>query len=137
MMTNERRETLQKQFAEILEREGFMESLGKCVTTKDVCELLSANGIAITSEEVVELTEQGNEALKEYSEKAHDELDEEDLTDVTGGSKFWRGFAAIAGGAVLGAAAGFVCGMCPGAAPVCYKVILGYSIASGVWVNAG
>ena len=137
MMTKERKEALQAQITEMLDNEVFMEGLAKAASAEDVCQLLAANNIDATAEEVNELTNDGNEALKRMKENNADELSEEDLSSVAGGSIFWRGVAAVAVGVAGGAAIGFICGVCPAATPVCYKIAIGYGFLAAGWINAG
>ena len=135
-MTQERKETLQAQITAVLDNEVFMEGLTKAASAEDVCRLLADYKIETTTEEINELTENGNKALKRMEENVADELEEEDLESVTGGSKFWRGFAAVTGAVAAGAVMGLICGACPAATPFCYKIAVGYGVTAGLWVTA-
>ncbi len=137
MMTKERKELLQKQITDVLDKEGFIEGLAKAASAEDVCRLLSDFDIQAIPREVEELTNDGNEALKRYAENTGDELSEADLALVSGGGKFWRFLGAAVGGIITGAALGFVCGLNPALTPVAYKIAAGYSVGAGIWVSRG
>ena len=137
MMTKERKDLLQAQITGVLEQEEFVQNLAKSSSAEDVSQLLASYKIEVTADEVIELTKDGNEALASFAESENDELREEDLTDVTGGSKFLRFLGAATLGAAGGAVMGFVCGVCPAATPVCYKIAIGYGIVAGAWVIKG
>lgn len=137
MMTKERKEVLQNQITAILDTEGFIEDLTKAASAEDACRVLAKYNIEAEPDEIGELTNDGNEAIKQYGEKTDDELSEEDLAAVAGGSKFWRFLGAVVVGAAGGAVMGLICGVCPAATPACYKIAVGYGIVAGTWISRG
>lgn len=137
MMTSERKETLQRQITDVMDKEGFIENLTKTSSAEDVCQLLAEYNIDTVPTEIDELTNDGHQALKNMRENENDELTEEDLSLVAGGSKFWRFLGAVVVGAAGGMVMGLICGACPAATPACYKIVVAYGLISGAWVSKG
>lgn len=133
-MENMRKEYIRSQAAELMNDEAFCVELMACDAPSKVCDLFARHGIAITEEEVNAFKAEGDAALKNMAEG---ELDMDQLEDVNGGSKFWRGVAVAAGGVILGGGMGVACGLFPGFTPAAYKIGVGYSIVGAAWIMQG
>lgn len=136
-MENNNLETLKNQITEVVQNEEVCAAMLMCDSAEAVSELLAKNGIVATQEEISALKCEGDASVAKYKASGENELSEEQLEDVAGGGKFWRGVAAFAGGAVAGFGLGLVCGVCPAFTPVATKIAVGYSVVAGVWVSQG
>lgn len=136
-MTNERKEMIQKQFTNLVNDEFFCKALAQQSTAEGVSTLLATYGVAMTADEVNELTREGLDNIARYGAVAEDELTEDDLDAVVGGGKFWRAVGAVVGAVALGGTLGLISGACPAFTPVAYKIGAGYSLIAGTWVAAG
>ena len=130
-MTQERKEILKKQITELVQNEEIFAILLACENVEQVGEVLKKQNIDVTVEEISEMRAEGELAIKNAQEASGDELDLENLENVTGGGSFWRGLAAATGAAVLGFTLGVV------AAPAAGTIGLGYAAVSAVWVATG
>ena len=136
-MLKERKEQIQMQIDQVMESDEFIEALTQSKTAEDVSLSLGRLGIDITPDEVATLTEEGNNAIEKMKNSQDEELVIDQLEEVVGGSKFWRGFASVVGGVALGAGLGFISGLNPAFTPVAYKIAVGYGIAAGTWTSLG
>lgn len=132
-----RRNYLQAMFEQEMTNEENCAALLRCDSAEKICELMAAHNIQITPDEVCELTTNGMDAINAMKTAAADELNENDLEMVSGGGKIARFTVSLIGGVALGAGMGFLCGVCPAATPVCYKVAVGYAVVAGTWTAAG
>ena len=142
-MTNERKELLQEQIADVFEIDAFCDVYPTLTTAEEVREELAKYDVDITVDEINELTAEGASAMASMSDSA--DLDLDDLEDVVGGAKkkgkkalkkFGKGVLVFAGGAAIGAGLGFLCGACPYLTPAAYKIAVGYSVVGAVWINS-
>lgn len=129
--------TLREKIAEIITEEEFCAALLMCDDVTKVQALLRENDIEATVEEIEALRADGEAEIETVKNTAKDELSENDLEDVAGGGKFWRGVGAVAVGAVGGFGLGVVCGVCPAFTPTAYSIATGYAVVAGCWVAAG
>lgn len=136
-MDQNRMENLQVRIAEAMNDEKFCAAMLMCADAESVCRLLAENGIEATAEEITAFKLEGDANLQKVKDTADNELSAEELDSVAGGSKFWRGVGALAGGAVLGFGLGCVCGLAPAFTPAAYKIATGYAVVAGVWVSRG
>ena len=72
---------MEEKIRELMAREGFVEKVLACEEPEQVQELFAAEGVELSLEEVKAVGQKLNEALGES-----DELDEEALDNVAGGS---------------------------------------------------
>ena len=70
-----------KKFEELMEDEDFVMKILELQTSKDVKAEFEANGVSISEEEIEELT-------REFG-AISDAIDEEDLSNISGGKKTW------------------------------------------------
>lgn len=135
-MDNSRKEMIQNQFRDHMMTEELCAEMIQCDTPEKFCQLLNDNGVGVTVDEVLELSNDGISSINAYVPNETGELNEESLEDVTGGGKFLRGVVAVSGAAVCGGALGALCGL--GALPVASAYTAGKitGVVIGLWAAA-
>lgn len=86
-MTDNRKVELANLFVEVLENEEFKTAAAKTHSPIELCELLKANGVNVTVEEVAEMSAEGEEHMTELFDTETGELTETGLDMVAGGGK--------------------------------------------------
>ena len=111
----------------------FCVAMLECQTLQKMCDIMAENGIEITAEEIVELKNEGDTAMKRATSG---ELSEDDLEAVSGGGVI-RKAVRFLGVAAVGAGLGFVCGVCPLLTPHATGIAITYSAGAALWVAKG
>lgn len=86
-MTDTRKTELANLIVDALENEDFKAAAAKAGSTAELCELMNANGIAASIEEVEPLNAEGREHMADLFDPAAGEMTELGLDMVAGGGK--------------------------------------------------
>ncbi len=129
----ERNEIFTQQLLEKLNAdEDFCKALFTAEDAPAAQKVLNENGFEITLEEVEAFFKAGVNEMNRYMDSLDDELDEDQLDDVSGGG-FVKGILRTGASCVLGFGYGCACGVCPALSAGAPYVATGLA----VWSAAG